>query len=290
MSRLLSDLAEYVRQKQYPLYSISEIWNDGPVETIQLREANPCQNSYSVAKAFVVTALGILYDRGLLKPEDKLIDILAPEIPSQTLASMDPRWYGVTLDDTLTHKLALPRNFLDIDQRDPLEMGRDYLSYILTAPLTGDHGLERCYTDAAYYLLSRVVERLSGQGLDVFLWENLFYGMEVQEAAWSRCPMGHCIGATGLYIRTSDMIKLGKLYRDGGIYNGKRYLSRKWVDTVLSCEYELRPCGESAYGKGGMRGQMLAVFPEQNRVVAWHGCGKINGREDLIAYISAWHE
>ena len=287
MSRFLQQVAAFVRENQYPLYSISEICGDSHVDTVQLQVANPCQNSYSVAKAFVVTALGILYDRGLLSPEDKLINILLPEISDDTLQAMDERWYTVTLDDALTHKLALPKNFLDIDQQDPATMGRDYLHYVLTAPLTGDHGLERCYTDAAYYLLSRVVERLSGKGLDAFLWEALFYGLGVQEAAWSRCPMGHCIGATGLYIRSSDMVKLGKLYLDKGTYGGIRYLSREWVELVLSRGYELRPCGSAAWGKAGMRGQMLLAIPSQNRVVAWHGCGKINGREEIIAYIES---
>lgn len=287
MSNFLRQVAEFIQEKQFPVYSISEICANEPAASIQLCEANPCQNAYSVAKAFVVTALGFLYDQGKLSPSDKLIDILLPEIPQDTLAAMDPRWYGVTLDDALTHKLALPKNFLDIDQKDPGEMGRDYLSYVLTEPLTGDHGLERCYTDAAYYLLSRVVERLAGTGLDVFLWEMLFYHIGVQEAAWSRCPMGHCIGATGLYIRSSDIVKLGKLYLDLGAYNGRQLLSRQWVELVLSRGYELRPCGTCSWGKAGMRGQMLMVIPTQNRVVAWQGCGKVTGREEIIAFIES---
>ena len=101
--------------------------------------------------------------------------------------------------------------------------------------------------------------------------------------------MGHCMGATGLYIRTTDMTKLGAVYLNGGCYHGERILSKKWVDTVFERGYELRPCEAGAYRKGGMRGQMLAIFPRQNRVVAWHACG-FGESERLLEWIAAYRE
>ena len=50
--------------------------------------------------------------------------------------------------------------------------------------------------------------------------------------------MGYPIGATGLYITTEDMLKLGILYLNNGVYLGKRYVSEEWVRLVISREYE----------------------------------------------------
>ena len=101
--------------------------------------------------------------------------------------------------------------------------------------------------------------------------------------------MGHTMGATGLYIRTDDMVKLGALYLCDGCYRGERILSREWVNTVLERGYELREGVAGAIRKGGMRGQMLAIFPKQNRAVAWHACGFADS-DHLLEWIARYQE
>ena len=120
-------------------------------------------------------------------------------------------------------------------------------------------------------------------GTDNFLWKHLFYPTGCREAAWSHCPKGHVMGATGLYIRVEDMIRHGMIYLNGGMFEGKRILSEEWVKTVIDNGYELKSCGGGkAYGKGGMRGQKMMVVPGEDRVVAWLGCGD-NGFTDFVA-------
>lgn len=267
MSDFLSRFAAYIREKDYNVLRIAEIRNGGEPESMDLQLSNPCQNSYSVAKAFVVTAVGMLHDRGKLDVTERVTDILADLLPAGT----DPRWRTATVDQVLLHRCGLPGGFLDIDVNPIENYGRDFLRYLFTYPLLDAPGETRRYTDGAYYLLSRIVEERAGKPLDLFLWENLFFDAGFQEVAWSRCPMGHPIGATGLYIRTQDMAKLGEIYRTGGVYRGRRYLSESWVRFALGKPYELSPNdGGRSLGKGGMRGQHLLVIPEQNRVVAWH--------------------
>ena len=289
MSLFMDRMVEFIKQKNYPIYRVAQLVGDREIEKATLQASNPCQNSYSVAKAFVVTAIGILYDRGRLSTDDLIIDLLSDALSVSTRARMDARWESVTVDMVLSHRLALPRNFLDIDCCDATQFGNDYLTYMLTYPLDSNHGGERVYTDGAYYLLSRVVEAVSGMRLDAFLWKELFSKLGFREVAWSTCPMGHTMGATGLYIRTDDMIKLGALYLNGGCYRGERILSKEWVNTVFERGYELREGVEGAIRKSGMRGQMLAIFQKQNRVVAWHACGFEDG-DRLLEWIATYQE
>ena len=82
------------------------------------------------------------------------------------------------------------------------------------------------------------------------------------------------MGATGLYVRTDDMVKLGVLYLNGGRWNGQQIISGEWVQTALTREYEFHKTGYGeSYGKGGMLSQMLLVVPEKKLAVAWHGFG-----------------
>ena len=86
--------------------------------------------------------------------------------------------------------------------------------------------------------------------------------------------MGHTMGGTGLYLHARDVLKLGMLYRDGGVYGGRRLLSSEFVTMALTKGFELRPREDvAAWGKGGSCGQMLAVFPKTARVVAFLGYG-----------------
>ena len=261
------------------VFFIAEYGEDG-IQTQSLCTTNPCQNVYSIAKAFVVTAVGLLVDRGRLSTNEILTDILANELP----ATYHPVWKRTSVEMLLLHKVGLTKNFLDIDGQDATAFGRDYLSYVLNAPIHADFdGTTATYTDAAYYLLSRIVEKRAGMPLDDFLWKHLFAPMKFREAAWSHCPMGHAMGATGLYLRIEDLIKLGALYLNHGVYEGRRLLSEGWVDTVLSKGYELKlQKNGKAYGKGGMRGQRLMLLPHSHRVVAWLGCGN-NAFGDFVA-------
>ncbi len=278
MNRFLTNMASFIIEQGLNVFSIATIERDSTLAEMQVQTANACQNSYSVAKAFCVTAVGMLYDRGLLSTDDLVCDILKDELPE----GMDERWRTATVDMALSHQLGLPGGFLDIDCPGVEAFGTDYLRYMFLAPLICAPGETRCYTDGAYYLISRIVEKVSGEPLDNFLWHELFTPLGFREIAWSHCPMGHPMGATGLYIRTGDMVKLGAVYLNGGEWKGHRFLSEKWVDIVLTRGYELRIIDEKtgAYGKGGMHGQKLMVLPQKRRVVAYHGNG--NGLGDIL--------
>ena len=250
------------------IYFIAEWERDGAIIKHSIVPANPTCNCYSVAKAFVVTAFGILYDKGILTPNMKVYDILGDLFPENA----DPTWKKVTLHNVLLHKIGIDHDCIDIDNESgesyPSEL--DYLGILLSSPLPHQPGTVYRYSDAAYYLLSRVIERACGNNPAELLRPILMKQMKFKEFAWSVCPDGHCIGATGLYLRTEDMLKLGVLYLDKGVWNGCRIISEKWVDTVLENGYEFTDLGNGWYGKGGLNGQMLAFNYSLDRAIAWH--------------------
>ncbi|MBR6808130.1 MAG: beta-lactamase family protein [Clostridia bacterium] len=267
MSLFLEKAKEYIKDNNLNIYRITEICN-GTEETLKLQYANPCQNVYSVAKVFATTAIMILYDRGIISLDEKVCQIFKNKLPS----SIDEKWYDVTVDHLLTHRAGFSGGQLDIDCLDSREFGNNnYLELLLSTPLISRPGEKHTYSDAAFYMVSRIVAEKIGMTMDDFLWKELFIPCGFREVAWSKCPQGHAMGATGLYVRTDDLAKLGQIYLSGGVYKGKRILSEKAVETVLKNGYELTWRG-TYYAKGGMRGSMLQIIPDKNRVVAWTAC------------------
>ena len=109
--------------------------------------------------------------------------------------------------------------------------------------------------------------------------------MHFEETAWSCCPLGFAMGATGLFIRSADIAKLGQLYIDGGVYGGERYLSSEWCRTVLERGYELESVAPNVYAKGGMYGQIIMINTERRLSVAWLGYDTDGYSERLQALV-----
>ena len=273
MERFLDAFENHIRERNINIYRVSVVHGTEAPVTREFVPCNPCQNSYSCAKMFTLTALGMLWDEGRLNLEEKLVDILAPLLPEKVA----PGWEEITVDMAIRHHMGLPGGYLDIDCKDAKEFGEDFLANVFSYPIGKPD--RYIYTDAAYYVLARVVSCRAGMNITDYLWKKLFYPLSFREAAWSSCPGGFAMGATGLYIRTEDMVKLGALYLNDGLWENARLISHDWISTVHTRGY-LQKVGEhGAYGHGGMRGQMILVIPEANTAVAWHGFTGENPRQ-----------
>lgn len=228
--------------------------------SIDITPASRCHNSYSTAKLFTAAAVGLLVDRAELSIDEPIYPILAPYFPE----TFDPRWKEVTVEHLLTHFVGFGEDFrdIDIDSEDPRSWGTDdYLGRAVSNDLVYPPGEKEVHSDAAFYLLSRVVAVRAGKGLDDFLRDEFFVPMRFAEYAFSRCPHGYALGATGIYLSAEDMAKFGAMYAAGGVYRGRRCLSEEYVRRSIQRHYALYPIGEDGFRfqKGGMNGQVIYI-------------------------------
>ena len=261
-------------------------YQNGRIQYHRFQPSNNCNDCYSVAKVFMVTAVGLLYDDGLIDEKKCLKCYMADLMPQD----VDPAWQIATVEDAMTHKLGFGEGFLDIDTEDPNDFpSMDFLELVFHHPLAYLPGTHRQYSDAAFYLISRLISHVAGEHTDAFLNRRVFLPMKVREVAWSCCPMGYPIGATGLYLSAYDMVKLPALYLEGGVWNNQRILSEKWVEKVIGNEYELTVrTRDGLIGKGGMYGQMILFSREKGFAAAWHAyCTENEKIQTLIDYFDS---
>ncbi|MDO5309026.1 MAG: serine hydrolase domain-containing protein [Planctomycetia bacterium] len=266
---LLPALEKIARDDGDHIFTITEIYK-GQSRSVEIREGMRCHNSYSIAKLFTVVTIGIMEDKGLLDVDDPVFPILEKEFPD----TFDPKWRDVKISDVLRHRVGYGvAGFLDIDaQNASTWKERDFLKIALGEPLEFKPGEKFVYTDAAFYVAACIGGQVAGEKFNEFMVRELLEPLEFAEYAFSTDPQGRPIGATGLYISTEDMAKLGEMLVNDGEYHGRRILSKEFVDKAFARTFELYPVGKQgvAFTKGGMNGQILYMNRATKRVVAAH--------------------
>lgn len=273
INTFLQDLEFYLKENNFNIYDVCISTHENKPVLLKMQNIDFLPNSYSVAKSFCVCACGFLYDEGKLDLNEPITKILKEYINFD----YDPLWDCITVHDCLKHKIGLENGWLDIDAQDPKTFGEDYLKYTLQAKFKYMPKIDYTYTDAAFYLVSRVVAKKSGMDLEDYLKEKLFKPLDILKYRFDKCPYGYSMGATGLYLDTIDTIKLPILLLNNGIYNNIRILSKEWMDILESNQYENYYFDESGwYQKAGMRNQMIMYNKRYDVAVAWHGCDEFS--------------
>jgi CubicO group peptidase (beta-lactamase class C family) len=231
------------------------LYDNGEITERELIKTYPASNCYSISKTFAATAVGILRDMGRL--------------------DLDAEFYGIKIRHLLTHTAGFAEGCLF--ESDRYSHGtNDFLRVALSKPIVNKPGEVFVYSNASTYILSRVVEEITGLRLDLFLRKHLFSKIGITQYAWECCPMGHTMGATGLYLPTRDLLRLGILYLNKGLWDGERVLSEEWVSEAASVQTPQNGGGFSFkigggyYSSSGAYSQYLCVIPERNIVFAQH--------------------
>jgi len=177
----------------------------------------------SVTKSFTGLAIGLLVDEGKLKSLDQPVSDLFPE------------WrQGRKRQVTIRHLLNQTSGLQNAPSTAAeLEEAPDLVQMALAAELGAAPGERWAYNNKAVGLLSGVVEKASGQRLDLYLRDRLFAPLGIADTKWVLDPAGHAIGFSGLQLRPRDLARVGELLAAGDEWRGKRILSRSWIEASV---------------------------------------------------------
>ncbi len=185
--------------------------------------------SFSVAKSFVSTLVGIAIDRGVIGSVNDTITRYLPE-----LARRDARFNRITIRDLL--RMASGLRY--VEDEDPYDNRWTYLppdlrgSAFERSTIVEEPGKRWLYNNYNPLLLGMILERASRRRvtglLQDWIWNPL--GME-HGGSWSIDSRAHGFEKmeSGINARPVDFAKLGALYLHGGRWNGRQIVSAAWV-------------------------------------------------------------
>ena len=241
------------------------------------------RNIYSHTKSYMTTACGIAIDEGLLSLDTRLVDLFPEAVPENA----DERLQLITLKNLLTMSSGFGKGLLMGADRRAGTGYPDYIRYMFSQPMMYMPGSRFDYSTADSILAGRMVEKVTGRTLGAYLYEKVFSKLGQGWPIWETDTEGHQIGGGGMFMKLSDMLKIGQVYLNGGTWHGERIVSADWVKQASSLQIstgenpdnDIWRCGygfqfwmlpySGAYRADGAYGQITAVLPEQGLVISF---------------------
>ncbi|MNO22976.1 6-aminohexanoate-dimer hydrolase [compost metagenome] len=232
---------------------------------------------FSLSKSFTSTAIGMAVQEGKLNVEDPVVSFFPEDVPkeiSPNLAAMQ-----------IKHLLMMGTGHA-FDTMDPLARAKDgnWVRAFLEQPVEHQPGTFFLYNTGATYMLSAILQNVTGETLLQYLQPRLFEPLGIANPTWESCPRGINTGGFGLKVTTEDIAKFGHLYLQKGLWGERRLLEESWIDAATSKQisngdggdsdwaqgygYQFWRCRHGVYRGDGAFGQFCIVLPEQEAVLA----------------------
>jgi CubicO group peptidase (beta-lactamase class C family) len=244
------------------------------------------ETSFSTAKSFVSTLVGIAIDEGFIgSVEDPVTDYL-PE-----LAARDPRFQRITLRDLLTMSSGLRYWETDL----PWPWADDTFTYygadlreiaLNRTEVERPPGEERLYNNYNPLLLGLVLERATGTSISEYMSTKLWQPLAAEhDATWNLDSesSGFEKMESGLNATAADYARFGLLFLHRGEWNGTRIVPEDWVHAATAEDTTTDPADFYQYfwwidverpGRFyalGNLGQYIYVAPDADAVIVRTG-------------------
>ena len=238
---------------------------------------------FSLSKSFASTAVGMAVSEGYFTVEDTVLSFFpdaAPEHVNEHLVAMRVKHL---LSMSTGHDV---KTFPFMYERADGNWARGFFE----TPVIHPPGTHFLYNTGATYMLSEIIQRTTGSKLLDFLRPRLFEPLGIKNPTWQESPHGVTLAGIGLSITTEDIARLGQLYLQKGVWQGKRLLSEAWIEEATSAQvsngddpksdwaqgygYQFWRCQHGFYRGDGAFGQFCIVMEEHDVVLAMTSAAK----------------
>ena len=137
-------------------------------------------------------------------------------------------------------------------------------------------GTHFLYNTPATYMLSAIVQKVTGMTVLDYLRPRLFEPLGIEHPTWGTSPQGISLGGYGLSIRTEDIARFGQLYLQKGKWHGKQLVPEAWIEAATARQtsngsnpksdwdqgygYQFWRCRHGAFRGDGAFGQFCIVL------------------------------
>jgi len=234
---------------------------------------------YSASKTFTATGIGLAVSENRLKLTDKVISFFPYSLPG----NIGPNMKELTVQNLLT---------MSVGQETPAMGGGaedDWIAAFIKSEPEHKPGTVFKYNNMATFMLSAIVQQVTGQTLFDYLKPRIFDPLAITGMDWDKNGQGINLGMIGLRLHTEDLAKFGHMLLQNGKWNNRQLLPEAWVKEATSIKIESSdpnnkmPKDKNDWAQGycyqmwrgrnnsvrldGMAGQFVILFPDKDAVV-----------------------
>ncbi|MBP1654306.1 MAG: hypothetical protein H6Q28_862 [Bacteroidetes bacterium] len=242
----------------------------------------------STTKSVTSTLVGIAVDKGYIPDVEEPIFRFLPAY--DTLFDQQKRRIRVRDMLTMTPGFEWRQFGVSDDRNDGMQMWHtpDVIRYVLQKPLETEPGTRYNYTNGTPTVTGAILRSAVGMEVPAFAEEYLFGPLGITEYSWTSYPDGSLETDGGLALRPRDLVKLGQMFLNGGVWISRRIVSEEWIREATQPRLRFGKRNRWGYGYHWMQAesrigdrvvksyfvpgdgnQILAVFPEVNLVVVF---------------------
>jgi CubicO group peptidase (beta-lactamase class C family) len=234
---------------------------------------------FSASKTFTATGIGLAVSENRLKLTDKVISFFPYSLPDTIGAYMKE----LTVQNLLTMSVGQEPALMGAGAND------DWIRTFISLEPVHEPGTVFLYNNMATFMLSAIVQQVTGQTLFEYLKPRIFDPLSIRGIDWDMNPQGINLGMIGLRLRTEDMAKFGQLLIQNGKWNGKQLVPEQWIKEATSFKIESgdpsnkMPKDKNDWAQGycyqmwrgrnntvrldGMAGQFVILIPDKDAIV-----------------------
>ncbi|MBD1366764.1 serine hydrolase [Mucilaginibacter sp. ZT4R22] len=237
---------------------------------------------YSCSKSFTSTAIGFAVSEKRISVNDKVVSFFPGSLPD----TISPYLAALTVKDLLTMSVGQ-----SADPTGPVVSTKDdWVKAFLALPIAYKPGSQFLYNSLATFMLSAIVQKVTGQKEVDYLKPRLFEPLGISDMDWEINKQGINTGGWGLRVETEALAKMGQLYLQKGKWQGKQVIPEAWVTEATTFKIDQAPgvpqskkdssdwmqgycyqfwrCRNNAFRADGAFGQYIIVMPDQDAVIA----------------------
>lgn len=233
---------------------------------------------FSLSKSFTSTAVGLAISDGILSVEAPVASFYRKDLP----AKVSDNLAAMRIKHLLTMNTGHDKDATGGAVSNP---EGNWIKGFFSLPVEHEPGSKFVYNSAATYMLSAIVQKVTGRTVLDYLTPRLFNPLGIEGQTWETCPKGINTGGWGLKVKTEDIARFGQLYLQKGQWQGKQLVPANWVAQATSkvvtngdpatgsdwsqgYGYQFWQCLHGAYRGDGAFGQYCIVMPELDAVLA----------------------
>jgi CubicO group peptidase (beta-lactamase class C family) len=206
--------------------------------------ADKPHDTRSASKTYLTALVGAAIEAGVrITPETRLYATLRPGV-----ATPDPRKMAVTLEHLLTMTGGFDcddsgnrpgdEDVIQSQSADP-----DWASIFLGVDMVRDPGTAPVYCSMEPFVGGLLLARVAGRTLDDLFRDLIADPLGFRQHSFLVTPLGDVYFGGGHRVVARDFLKLPQVYLNGGTWNGRRIMSREWVERSMASRFRLGPRG-----------------------------------------------